>query len=320
MGCTSGIHDVEGGIEEKLGKPRVDNGSVPGVGHHQSFHSADAVADAADAEKRVMERRAGCRNSTGDEPTSPCTLEPRQEVRQNSRDPTSSSGRCTTTSAVASPVGGGQGWLEATSGEAGTGDCAAECSGWTSSVRMEQAALAGNLKQCLVCILFEAPCSLLQVKRRLVELQQRYPEIGVPRSNEQLSVLLRQISCYRTPGLYVLKEEWVKKMAHEEQPMSMMVMMKDSSSLLRRAIAECGTARREIMSHEEYEESCREYESKHEVYFRLHQHLRWMTETTSGDSVAALHRALNELHKNIVILQEQITKYKRYTASCIIDS
>jgi len=45
-----------------------------------------------------------------------------------------------------------------------------------------------------------------------------------------------------------------------------------------------------------------------------------MTETTSGDSVAALHRALNELHKNIVILQEQITKYKRYTASCIIDS
>ena len=143
---------------------------------------------------------------------------------------------------------------------------------------LSAAASSNNLRECLICILRSNACSMNSVKRSLYKLKQTFPGLKIPERNADLSNLLKQIAVYKAPGVYALKDATRASVGpplctptegEHANFLSILEGKKLRDVLQRAKRMKC--SKEVILSEEDFNSACLEYEEKYSIFFRVHQ-------------------------------------------------
>lgn len=263
---------------------------------------------------------------TEEEPSSPCTRELHFEERracasectQTNMIGIDEMGRVASSSEHLGVPENGMVWSRALDGQ---NVCSQKHERHSS---IEDFALTGKFKMCLRYILHEhGACRLGYVRKKLQELQEKYPQLIVPSSTVELSVELRKISVYKSPGVYVLKPEFRLQDTHSNKdarlkgafahacvplPFSSYSGSDAFMRTVRNILGDGIDSDINILSIDEYKTYCREYERKYEEYFRLHQVLRNRQLPVQENEYA--RRAYTKLRQSLEHLKARLEAYQ----------
>jgi len=186
------------------------------------------------------------------------------------------------------------------------------------------AASSNNLRECLVCILKSNACSMSSLKRSLYELKQAFPGLKIPERNLDLSNMLKQIAVFKAPGVYTLKVPPEAKVGspistsgdrgyltrpHVLEGKSKFLHAGKLCDILHRA-KRMKSSRDAILSEEDLDSACLEYNEKYPLYFHVHQLYRDITVTNFGGKILVDPKDAKVLEQLYCLLKEDLVKLK----------
>eukprot|EP00890_Picochlorum_soloecismus_P002891 jgi/Picsp_1/3602/NSC_06439-R1_---NA--- len=180
------------------------------------------------------------------------------------------------------------------------------------------AASSSNLRECLVCILRSNACSINSVKRSLYELKQAFPGLRIPERNSDLSNLLKQIAVFKAPGVYTLKDlpqpnvgPPLSTPAEREYSMCLNILEGKQLYRILRMAKRMKCSRDAILSEEDLNSACVEYDEKYPIFFRVHQLYRdSVTDISFGCKVIIDSKDAKVLEQLYFLLKEDLVKLK----------